>query len=377
MDRCWRALAVAAATLAGSAHQPSARACRTCRWYSCCRAVLRSDALALGPRSRPSLFSFLAYNFFFIEPRSHLTVAKPHELLSLCHLPARRRSDGQPGGPGARTVARSTARASGSVQSLLDFSRKLSGALQPDDVLWVVATQAAATVQGQSIVLLRQGEDLPIVASCRPRTRSEPPTRPPPAGRSNAARQRAGAPAHCRMPAFISVRCDAPWRHRRARRRAGRHRTLRGDQAHDRCHSSSRPRSQSSAPAGRRSGSQARAAAEGEKLRSALLSSISHDLRTPLASIVGSVTALRRLGDQMPSRDRDDLLPNIEEEATRLSRFVTNLLDMTRLESGGVDVRRERSMSGKSLQPPSAGARASAAATHRHSNSAGSCACSW
>jgi two-component system sensor histidine kinase KdpD len=84
----------------------------------------------------------------------------------------------------------------------------------------------------------------------------------------------------------------------------------------------------------------ARATAEGEKLRSALLSSVSHDLRTPLSSIVGSVTALRTVGDRMPPAVRDDLLLNIEEEATRLSRFVTNLLDMTRLEAGGVSVRR-------------------------------------
>jgi two-component system sensor histidine kinase KdpD len=86
--------------------------------------------------------------------------------------------------------------------------------------------------------------------------------------------------------------------------------------------------------------SNARATAEGEKLRSALLSSVSHDLRTPLSSIVGSVTALRTVGERMQPAERDDLLLNIEEEATRLSRFVTNLLDMTRMESGGVNIQR-------------------------------------
>ena len=82
-------------------------------------------------------------------------------------------------------------------------------------------------------------------------------------------------------------------------------------------------------------------AAEGERLRAALLSSVSHDLRTPLASIVGSVTGLRTLGDRMSQSERADLLLTIEEEASRLSRFVSNLLDMTKLEAGALDIRRD------------------------------------
>jgi len=78
----------------------------------------------------------------------------------------------------------------------------------------------------------------------------------------------------------------------------------------------------------------AREAAEQERLRSALLSSLSHDLRTPLAAILGSVTTLRELGDAMPAEARADLLAAIEEETGRLSRFVANLLAMTRLEAG-------------------------------------------
>ena len=79
--------------------------------------------------------------------------------------------------------------------------------------------------------------------------------------------------------------------------------------------------------------------AESERLRAALLSSISHDLRTPLASILGSATSLRTLGDKMPASDRQDLLVTIEEEAERLSRFVSNILDMTKLEAGVLKTR--------------------------------------
>lgn len=73
---------------------------------------------------------------------------------------------------------------------------------------------------------------------------------------------------------------------------------------------------------------------EGERYREALLSSISHDLRTPLATIMGAVTSLRQLGERMTAESRDDLLQSIEEEGSRMSRFVSNLLDMTRIESG-------------------------------------------
>jgi two-component system, OmpR family, sensor histidine kinase KdpD len=85
----------------------------------------------------------------------------------------------------------------------------------------------------------------------------------------------------------------------------------------------------------------AQSAVDSERLRGALLSSLSHDLRTPLASIMGAVTSLRQLGDKMRASARRDLLATIEEETSRLSRFVANLLDMTRLEAGAVSAKRD------------------------------------
>ncbi len=78
---------------------------------------------------------------------------------------------------------------------------------------------------------------------------------------------------------------------------------------------------------------------ENEKLRTILLSALSHDLRTPLTSITGAVTSLRELGEKLSPEDRKDLLLSIEEEAGRLSRFIANLLDMSRIESGGLSPR--------------------------------------
>src|SRR5918993_4959301 len=80
----------------------------------------------------------------------------------------------------------------------------------------------------------------------------------------------------------------------------------------------------------------ARLAAETERLRSALLTSLSHDLKTPLASITGAVTALRQYEELYDAAGRDELMVTIQDEAERLSRFVVNLLDMTRLEAGGI-----------------------------------------
>lgn len=78
-----------------------------------------------------------------------------------------------------------------------------------------------------------------------------------------------------------------------------------------------------------------------ERFRNALLSSLSHDLRTPLASILGSVTGLLDEHAHLDAETRRDLLTTIQEEATRLNRYVANLLNMTRLESSTLQPRRD------------------------------------
>jgi two-component system sensor histidine kinase KdpD len=85
----------------------------------------------------------------------------------------------------------------------------------------------------------------------------------------------------------------------------------------------------------------ARVLAEAESMRAALLSSISHDLRTPLATIVGSASALQSYGATLDDETRRDLLAAIREEAERLNRFIRNLLEMTKLEVGAVTPKRQ------------------------------------
>jgi two-component system sensor histidine kinase KdpD len=76
-----------------------------------------------------------------------------------------------------------------------------------------------------------------------------------------------------------------------------------------------------------------------ESLRAALLASVSHDLRTPLVSITGALTALRELSHRIPEEDRDRLLGSAIGEAQRLNRLIQNLLDMTRLSHGALALR--------------------------------------
>jgi two-component system sensor histidine kinase KdpD len=78
-----------------------------------------------------------------------------------------------------------------------------------------------------------------------------------------------------------------------------------------------------------------------ENMRSSLLSAVSHDLRTPLAAITGAATSLRDAEVPLQPETRVELIETICEESTRLERLVGNLLDMTRVEAGAIEVRRE------------------------------------
>jgi two-component system, OmpR family, sensor histidine kinase KdpD len=75
---------------------------------------------------------------------------------------------------------------------------------------------------------------------------------------------------------------------------------------------------------------------ESDRLRSALLTSISHDLKTPLASVLGAASTMRDLASGLSEQQKHDLLATVIDESERLNRFIANLLDMTKLESGAV-----------------------------------------
>jgi two-component system sensor histidine kinase KdpD len=287
-----------------------------------------------------ALLSFFAYNFFFIEPVHTFTVASPHELLALAIFLAVAIVTG---GLAGRIRDRSDAaqRRIRQNQTLFDFSRKLSGTAGLDDVLWAVASQTAGAVRGQSIVLLANGDDLAIRAAFPPEDTMGP-------SEWAAARW---AMKHGEVAGRNSTTLpNAQYRFTPLRTSRGTVGVIGVKPGADALTAEDDRMLQSlfeqTALALERTllvqdATKAQAAAESERLRSALLSSLSHDLRTPLASILGSTTSLRTLGDKMSKSARDDLLATIEEETLRLSNFVANLLDMTRLESGALDLKRD------------------------------------
>src|SRR5262249_37845840 len=85
----------------------------------------------------------------------------------------------------------------------------------------------------------------------------------------------------------------------------------------------------------------ARTAAETEKVRNTLLASISHDFRTPLSSILGSATSLIDYGPKLDKGAQEDLLHQIKNEAEGLDGMVRNLLAITRIDAGALELRRD------------------------------------
>ena len=299
-------------------------------------AVLAAAAYAgLFPALVASVLSTLAYNFFFISPTYTFTVASPYEVFALFaylgaallagSLAARIRE--QAFAARVRTKA---------LQALYDFSRKLSGTTKPDDVLWAAVTQLQVSLKRDVILLLPEDGDLRTVAAWPPDCEADV-TDMTAARWAYDKREAAGKGTgtlpnsrfHFRplmAPQGAVGVCGIDSSAELLNVTDERALTAILDQtaiAIDRARLSEKSVEQA-------------ARLEGERYRDALLSSISHDLRTPLATITGSVSSLRELGDKMPPESRDDLLQSIEQESERLSRFVANLLDMSRIEAGAL-----------------------------------------
>jgi two-component system sensor histidine kinase KdpD len=290
-----------------------------------------------------SLLSFLAFDFFFVDPRYEFTISEPHEFLSLIAfllvavITAMLASRVREQSVGMRTRAEAA-------QSLFEFSRKLSAAVSLDEVLWAAAAHAQKTLDMRCIVLLRPSDgEMSIHAAW-------PPVDELDAGEAGAARWtlEKSEPAGWRTGTLPNVRfqfrplatprgvvgvCGFEPKIVKEPLSAQDERILTSIL-------------EQTAIAIDRSllvndSVKAEAMQESEKLRTILLASLSHDLRTPLASITGAVTSLETLGDKMPASDRQDLLFCIKEEAGRLNRFIANLLDMSRIESGAIAPRRD------------------------------------
>jgi two-component system sensor histidine kinase KdpD len=241
----------------------------------------------------------LLLNWFFTEPLHTFTIAEPRNLLALVlfvtvavavssvvHLAARREAD--------------AARSSKETESLLGLAQTvLGGADTPGDVL----DHLTASHGGHAELLERVGGRWIKVAASGERDLSRSTLRFE--VRPDLALQVSGQAASATTALLAGYTAQAVAALDRARLRT--------------------------------QAAQAEALAEGDRMRTALLRAVSHDLRTPLASIKASVSSLRQTDVHWSAEDEAELLANIEQNADRLDALVGNLLDMGRLQAGSLE----------------------------------------
>ena len=287
--------------------------------------------------------SFVAYNFFFTEPYHTFVMDQRDEIVTLVFfllvavvtgtLAARIREQ--------VTITRRNARRT---EKLYDFSRRTAAAANLEDVLWAVVNHASGALDARAFVLLPSGGGrLEVVAAFPPEDEISAASRAAAewawrndrtAGRGSdtlpgaellfvplrAARGPVGLvglgfepeaePASAEQRRLIEAVADqAAVVIERA--------LLAGDIA------------------------DARVQEQSERLRQALLSSVSHDLRTPLVTVIGAASSLRDLDSDLDPAQRRELLDTILSEADRLNRYIQNLLDMTRLGYGALRPNRD------------------------------------
>ena len=291
----------------------------------------------LLPSLVASVAASLCYNFFFLPPIYTFTITDPTNVVAffffivmaviVSNVAAR-----------VRTQAVSAMSRARTTESLYAFSRKLAGAGTLDDVLWATAYQAALMLDVRVVLLLPENGAIAVKAGYPPEdTLGEADLAAAnwawqsdrAAGRGSdtlPGAKRLFLPMHTGRGAVGIVGLDSD--------KSGplltpdRRRLLDAlmDQA---ALAVERVRLVEDLDRAKRT-------VETDRLRSALLTSISHDLKTPLAGILGAASTLRGLSGALDEHAKADLIATIIDEAERLNRFIANLLDMTKLESGAV-----------------------------------------
>jgi two-component system sensor histidine kinase KdpD len=302
-------------------------------------AVLASAiTYGLWPALYASMISMLAFNFFFLPPLYTFTIAETENVVALffflviafiaSNLTARVRSQA--------VVARQRAK---TTEDLYLFSRKLAGVGTLDDVLWVTAFQVASMLKVQVVILMSEGGTLTVRTGYPPEdTLDEADVA---AAKWAFENNRTAGRGSDTLPG--AKRLFIPMRTGRGvvgvvgidSDKEGPLLTPEQQRLFDALMDQAAlavDRVRLAADADR-----TKLALETDRLRSALLTSISHDLKTPLAAIIGAAGTLRDFSAALNEAAKRDLLVTVQEEAERLNRFIANLLDMTRIESGAIE----------------------------------------
>ncbi|MCP1539520.1 sensor histidine kinase [Methylorubrum extorquens] len=291
----------------------------------------------LGPSLAAVVAASLSYNFFFLPPVYTFTIADPTNVAAfllftlvavlVSNLAARARL--------SAVVSQGRAKAT---ERLFGFSRKLAACGTLDDVLWATSAQVAAMLRVRVVLLLPDAQTVAVRAGYPPEDMLDEADlaaaqwafdneRPTGRGADTLpGAKRLFLPMRTGRGTIGVIGLDADG--------TGPILTPEGRRLLDAL-------ADMGALALERVRlvedlDRAERAAETDRLARALLTSISHDLRTPLASVLGAASTLRDLDGALPLEAKAELLTTIIEESERLNRFIVNLLDMTRLEAGAV-----------------------------------------
>ncbi|MCA6119243.1 sensor histidine kinase KdpD [Bradyrhizobium sp. WSM 1738] len=291
----------------------------------------------LWPSLLASVAASLCYNFFFLPPVHTFTITDPINVtaffffmliaLLVSNVAARVRSQADTAIGRVRTT-----------ESLYAFSRKLAGTATLDDVLWATAYQTALMLRVRVVLLLPEDGVLTVKSGYPPEDQLDQAdlaaanwawSNDRPAGRGSdtlPGAKRLFLPMRTGRGAIGVIGIDD-----------------------DRTGPLLTPDQRRLLDALVDQGALAiervllvedmdrvKRTVESDRLRGALLTSISHDLKTPLASVLGAASTLRDLGAGLTDAQKNDLLATMIEESERLNRFIANLLDMTKLESGAI-----------------------------------------
>jgi two-component system sensor histidine kinase KdpD len=291
----------------------------------------------LLPSLVASVAASLCYNFFFLPPLYEFTITDPTNIVAffffivvaviVSNVGARVRTQALAAVSRARTT-----------ESLYAFSRKLASAGTLDDVLWATAYQAALMLKVRVVLLLPEDDTIAVKAGYPPEDTLDNSDLAAArwAWQNNQAAGRGSDTLPGAKRLFLPMRTG-----RGAVGVVGLDSDKSGPLLTPDLRRLLDALMDQAALAVERVRlvedlERAKRAVETDRLRSALLTSISHDLKTPLAGILGAASTLRGLSDALDEDAKTDLIATIIDEAERLNRFIANLLDMTKLESGAI-----------------------------------------